>query len=181
MTAGAEIFTAPLTVLKDPHSTGTEEDIRAQFDVILQLREETNAVVDLIDEAEVVRAQLVDLEPLLQDESGVESILASCRALDEALIELEMGLTDLRLSGGTAGQDALRWPRQLYAKLTSLAGYIGSSDFPPTTQQLEVHERLQGLLRSASARMEEIRNSELAGLNRLLAESGIPHVIGRHR
>ena len=71
---------------------------------------------------------------------------SAAEALDDALIELEMGLTDLRLSGGSARQDALRWPRQLYAKITSLAGYIGSSDFPPTAQHLEVHERLQGLL-----------------------------------
>jgi len=108
---------------------------------------------------------------------GVEGILSAAEALDEALVELEMGLSDLRLSGGTAGQDALRWPRQLFAKLTSLAGYIGGSDFPPTTQQLEVHERLQGLLGEAQARMEEITDQELTRLNQLLREKGIPNVI----
>ena len=72
----------------------------------------------------------------------------------------------------------MRWPRQLFAKLTSLAGYIGGSDFPPTTQHLEVHERLQGLLVEAQARMGEIRNQELARLNQLLREKGIPNVIG---
>ena len=72
----------------------------------------------------------------------------------------------------------LRWPRQLFAKITSLAGYIGGSDFPPTAQHLEVHERLQGLLAEAQARMREIGDQELARLNQLLSAGGIPNVIG---
>jgi hypothetical protein len=108
--------------------------------------------------------------------AGAEEIFRAAEDLDGSLIDLEMGLTDLRLSGGTAGQDQLRWPRQLYAKITSLAGYIGGSDFPPTTQQLEVHERYKGLLREARLEMEAVKTGPLAALNRLLVEKGIPHV-----
>ncbi len=177
LTYGDTELTAPLTVLKDPSSAGTDEDIRTQFDVIMQLRDETNAVVDLINEAEKIRAQLVDLKDLVRGHERADEIVESADALDEALVELEMGLTDLRLSGGSAGQDALRWPRQLFAKLTSLAGYIGSSDFSPTTQQLEVHTRLQGLLRDRQTRMNEIRAGELAALNGLLSERGFAHIL----
>ncbi len=175
LTVGDEIFTVPLTVLKDPASAGSEADIRAQFQVLLQLREETNAVVDLIDGAESIRAQVVDLSGRLAGRDGVAEVLAAARALDQALIDLEMGLTDLRMAGG---QDSLRWPRQLFAKLTSLAGYIAGSDFPPTEQQLEVHEVLKGLLEDAQDRMGAIRGGELTDLNRALVDGGFPHVIG---
>jgi photosystem II stability/assembly factor-like uncharacterized protein len=178
LTVGEEEYTQPLTVLKDPNSTGTEADIRAQTEVILQLREEADAVVGLINEAEIFRAQLPPLKERVEGMEGAEEITRAAEELDRALIELEMGLTDLRLSGGTAGQDQLRWPRQLYAKITSLAGYIDGSDFPPTTQELEVHERYQGLLREAQAGMEGIRGGALAALNALLVEKGIPHVMG---
>ena len=177
MTVGDEEVATPLVVLKDPVSTGSEADIRAQFEVILQLREEANAVVDLINEAEAIRAQLVDRGELVKEKEGADEILAAGEALDETFIDFEMGLTDLRMSGGTAGQDALRWPRQLYAKLTSLAGYIGGSDFPPTMQQLEVHEGLQRLLREAEARMAEILDGELGTLNQMLVDTGITHII----
>ncbi|NNM03731.1 MAG: sialidase, partial [Gemmatimonadetes bacterium] len=177
LTAGDEEVTVSLTVLKDPSSAGSEADIRAQFDVVMQLRDETNAVVDLINEAERIRAQLVDLKDLVRNHERADEIMASAGSLDMALVALEMGLTDLRLSGGSAGQDALRWPRQLLAKLTSLAGYIGSSDFPPTVQQLEVHERLKGLMMEKEARMESIREGELAALNRMLDGMGVPNII----
>lgn len=178
LTVGEEAYTQPLTVLKDPTSTGTVQDIQAQTRVILELREEANTVVALINEAEVIRAQLQDLKERVRGMEEAGEIIQAAESLDAALMNLEMGLTDLRLSGGTAGQDRLRWPRQLYAKITSLAGYIGGSDFPPTTQQLEVHEHYKGLLAQAQHRMEAIRSGTLASLNRLLADRGIPHIMG---
>ena len=175
MTVGEDVFSMPLTVLKDPSSAGSQGEIEAQFAVILELREEANAVVDLINEAESIRGQLVDLSRLIQGKEGAEEILAAVKELDQVLIDLEMGLTDLRMAGG---QDSLRWPRQLFAKLTSLAGYMGGSDFRPTMQQLEVHEGLQGLLRDAQSRLASIRAGELAELNGILVERGTDHIIG---
>lgn len=108
----------------------------------------------------------------------VGPIIQAAEALDSLLVDLEMGLTDLRLSGGTAGQDQLRWPRQLYAKITSLAGYIGGSDFPPTAQQLEVHRRYEDLLAQTQEEMDSIRTGPLAELNRMLVVRGVPHISG---
>jgi hypothetical protein len=170
--------TRPLTVLKDPSSSGTEADIRSQVEVLLQLRDDANAVVQLINRAELIRSQIVSLKERMGGAEDSASILSAADAVDQALIDLEMKLTDLRLSGGTAGQDRLRWPRQLYAKITSLAGYIEGTDFPPTTQQLEVHALLRGHLHDHQDRMRGIEEGELAALNVLLQERGIPHVTG---
>ncbi|MFC1660721.1 WD40/YVTN/BNR-like repeat-containing protein [Gemmatimonadota bacterium] len=178
LTVGEAERTQSLTVLKDPSSSGTEADIRIQVEVLLQLRSEANAVVDLINEAELVRAQIVDLKERVEGWEGGEEIVTAADALDRALIDLEMNLTDLRLSGGTAGQDGLRWPRQLYAKITSLAGYIGGTDFPPTAQQMEVHARLRGLLEDYQSRMRVIKEEQLGPLNALLIQHGIPHLMG---
>jgi hypothetical protein len=181
LTAGSETLTQTLVVLKDPNSAGSDADIRGQVEVLLQLRDDANAVVDLINEAEWIRAQIADLKERVGGMAGTEEILAAGEELDRELIDLEMNLTDLRMSGGTAGQDRLRWPRQLYAKITSLAGYIGGSDFPPTTQQIEVHERLRASLLELQNRMRSLRERELASLNRILVERGIPHLGGQPR
>jgi photosystem II stability/assembly factor-like uncharacterized protein len=181
LTAGSETLTQTLVVLKDPNSAGSDADIRGQVEVLLQLRDDANAVVDLINEAEWIRAQIADLKERVGGMAGAEEILAAGEELDRELIDLEMNLTDLRMSGGTAGQDRLRWPRQLYAKITSLAGYIGGSDFLPTTQQMEVHERLRASLLELQNRMRSLRERELASLNRILVERGIPHLGGQPR
>ena len=54
---------------------------------------------------------------------------------------------------------------------------MSGTDFPPTTQQLEVHERLQGLLRDAQVEMKTIREQDIAALNSILVELGIGHVV----
>jgi hypothetical protein len=174
---GDESYRQPLTVLKDPSSAGSDSDIREQVAILLELREETNQVVDLINEAELIREQITRLAKLLQGWEGSDEIIAAGEDLQAQLIELEMNLTDLRMSGGTAGQDRLRWPRQLYAKMTSLAGYIGGSDFPPTTQQLEVHQRLQGLLAEYQGQLRVLLEQDVTAFNALLVEHGVPAVI----
>jgi hypothetical protein len=179
LTVGETELTQSLEVRKDPSSEGTEADIRRQVEVLLQLRSDADAAVALINEAEMIRSQIDRLPEKLRGNEGAAQILAAAAGLDQELIDLEMRLTDLRLSGGTAGQDRLRWPRQLYAKLTSLAGYIGGTDFPPTTQHLEVHRRLQGLLADYQEQMEGIRRGSLAQLNRMLRDRGIGHLQGR--
>ncbi len=162
-----------LTVLKDPNSEGTIANIREQFAVLLEIRDNANQVVDLIEEAEVIRSQIIQRMISIEDSVIEEEIRAAGNELNNKIIDLEMNLTDLRLSGGSAGQDRLRWPRQLYAKITSLAGYIGGSDFPPTTQQLEVHQRLTDSLREYQAQMDVIRSQDLTEFNVLLTAHGL--------
>lgn len=177
LSVGEQEFRQQLVVLKDPRSAGTEADIRTQFGVILELRDEANAVVDLINEAESIRDQIIRLSDRLRDIGESDSIIEAGQAIEQKLIDLEMNLTDVRLSGGSAGQDQLRWPRQLYAKITSLAGYIGGSDFVPTDQELEVHQRLRGLLRDYQTQMATIREQDIAEFNGLLTDSEIQVIV----
>jgi len=166
--------TAPLQLLADPSSTGSLQGQRAQLAMALQLRDDVDRVADLIDEIEVLRVGAqASLDRL---PAGSEETRRSLEALRADLEALESGLYDLRLSGGSAGQDALRWPRGLYARLTSLAGYIGGTDHGPTDQAREVHERLQAQLEDALAVMATIRSGPLAQATEGLEDEGLPSV-----
>ena len=125
-----------------------------------------------------MREQVSRLSDRLSDHPASAEILPAAEALDEALVDLEMNLTDLRLSGGMARQDTIRWPRQLLAKLSSLAGYVGQSDFAPTTQQREVFAEYRVKLADSEGRMQAIRDGALADLNRLLDAQGVAVVGG---
>jgi hypothetical protein len=172
--ANRQAETQPLTVLKDPTSAGTEADIAAQFAMQLELRDDQNAVAAIINEAERVRAQLRDLRGLLGGRDDSAEINAQIDAIDTKIIEMEMQLTDLRLVGG---QDTLRYPRQLYAKISSLAGYISGHDFAPADAHRAVHEMYKENLGTYQQQMTTIRETDLAAFNRMLREKGMGTVI----
>ncbi len=163
-----------VTLLMDPNSRGSEAGAREQFAMMLELRDDQNRVAGLINEAESVRSQLYALRPLLSGRDDYAEINRQISAIDEELIDLEMQLTDLRLVGG---QDTLRYPRRLYAKIASLSGYISGHDFAPTEAHRAVHEMYKESLGTLVQQMTEIRETDLAGFNRMLREKGIGSVI----
>jgi photosystem II stability/assembly factor-like uncharacterized protein len=171
---GQPVHEQRLTVLKDPKSAGTPDDIAAQHAMQLELRAEQNRVVAVINEAEQVRSQLYALRGRLSGRDDYSEINRQITTLDEQLVDLEMLLTDLRLVGG---QDTLRYPRRLYAKISSLANYISGHDFRPTDAHGAVHEMYRENLGTYEEQLRGIRDGALAEFNRMLREKGIGVVI----
>jgi hypothetical protein len=162
----------PLELLQDPNSGSSEAEIREQVTMVREIRESVDSVVVLIEEIEGVRVQT----ELLQENAATVEIREAVRRLDEELIGLETRLFDVRLTGGTARQDTLRWARRLYARLTSLAGYITGTDDRPTDQSREVLEMLRSELGDYQRQMIAIRE-DIATLNRLLDDRGIDPIV----
>ncbi len=116
---------------------------------------------------------LRQLEERLMEGSGdVETSEAINRtsSLRQELRAIEEAFFDLRLTG--TGQDSLRWPRRLYARLTYLARSVAQADVRPTDQQAEVWEMLRGQLAEQEKRFDATIAGPLADLNRTLADSG---------
>jgi hypothetical protein len=116
------------------------------------------AIARVVDDAEVKRA---------------------ATTLHEQFTELEMNLVDLRLTGG--GQDGVRFGSKLLAKLNYLANGIGSGDFRPTDQHVEVQAILNGELKGHLARLEGLISRELESFNNLLRARNVPNVVVRTR
>ena len=136
-TVGFELA-QPLEVLKDPNSGGSEPEIQEQVTMVREIRESVDSVVALIDEIEWIRVETQLVQERNADHAAAEEIRQAGATLEAELINLEMRLFDVRLTGGSARQDTLRWARRLYARLTSLAGYITGTDDRPTDQSREV-------------------------------------------
>ncbi|MGD2070494.1 MAG: hypothetical protein PVI57_17595 [Gemmatimonadota bacterium] len=162
----------PLELLMDPASEGTPATVAEQVEMLLELRGEVNRAADLIDALEWTRAEL-HRAGVAAGAAGADAVAAEAAALAARLREVEGGLFDLRLSGGTAFQDALWWPRRLWAKLSSLAGYVSGTDHRPTDQAREVHALYQERLADLERRWSSLRRDEIPALNEALEEAGL--------
>jgi photosystem II stability/assembly factor-like uncharacterized protein len=166
LTAGGQSFTQPLTVIKDPHSAGTEQDIRAQFDLAEAVRADIVTVGGWIDTIEQLRRQIEDLDA----KPSAAAVGARAKAFDGELLAFEEKLYQLRLTGG---QDGMRWGGQLLQKLSHLAGGLQDSDFRPTDQQVAVHQQFAAEIASLRGPFEELTTRGVAAFNQQLAASGV--------
>lgn len=150
VTIGDTALETKLTVLKDPHSSGTLSDIEAQVAFMKKLHEQINEVVIMIDELEWTRKELFDFVERYGDIDDMKSQISNASELQDYALSVEAKLFDVNMTG--AREDAFRAPMRLYGRLGALGNDVGwdSADFRPTDQQLEVHAVL-------TERLEEVR------------------------
>jgi len=164
-------YTEPLTVLKDPHSAGTEAEIEAQHRMLLDLRRDLDSAADVVNSIEQVRSQIDGVLRLVED----ANIKKAGDELEKKLIDVEGRLVELRSTG--RGQDGVRWGSKLVGKLSYLANGLASADFKPTNQQGEVEKVLEDLLKKYQAETDALLNRDLSGLNELLRGAKAPTVM----
>jgi hypothetical protein len=104
-----------------------------------------------------------------------EEVVAAAEDLEGKLVELEMTLVDLRLTG--QGQDGIRFEAKLLSKLSYLTGGMSVADFPPTDQDVEVQGILHRELEERAGALETLVAGDVARFNELLKSKGLD-VIG---
>jgi photosystem II stability/assembly factor-like uncharacterized protein len=175
LTVGNRVVSQKLTVLKDPHSTGTEGDVREQMKFMTALSGDMNTTVDCIDELESLRVQLMDFERNLGGGEGDKPIRAAADSLTTKLVDLESRILQLKNTG--RGQDQLRFPPALVDRISYLAGQASSSDFPPTTQQAAFREELGRQVVDVRAQLRQVVTKDLAAFNAKLKQLNVPNII----
>ena len=164
LTVDGKEYTRKLTVLKDPHSAGTEAGIQAQFTFLESLRKDLNESADMINQVEFLRKQAEALKPRLSSEAA---------ALDASLTGFEENLYQLRITGG---QDGMRWPAELIEKLSHLASDLQDTDFPPTDQEIAVGRQLTERVRELQQQFRGLLSKDVAQFNDALKQRGIPPI-----
>jgi photosystem II stability/assembly factor-like uncharacterized protein len=164
-----------LEVRKDPNSGGTEGEIAEQVRVLTGIQRDMNDGAEAVHRMEAVRTQVQAIARVVDD----AEVKRAATTLLEQFTELEMNLVDLRLTGG--GQDGVRFGSKLLAKLNYLANGIGSGDFRPTDQHVEVQAILNGELKGHLARLDGLISRELESFNNLLRARNVPNVVVRTR
>jgi hypothetical protein len=176
LSVGTKEFTQTLVVKKDPHSAGSEEDIRKQTEALLGIYKDIDSAADLINRIEWVRKQLGSLGEVLREDKEAGPLLKAAAELERKLMDVEGFFFPLDMTG--SGDD-LRFQDKFYVKLSFLAYDMNKSDFPPTEQQLEVKEMFERQLTEYRSRLDELVEKDVAAFNAILREKNIPNIIAR--
>ena len=173
--AGDVEASQPLTVLKDPKSEGTPEDIAEQTAMLREIKSDIERVAGMVNEVEWLRRQLADVTALTEETGQAEAVASVVDGLEGSLIAVEERLLQMKETG--TGQDVIRWPSMVGQRLVYLAGAVASADFRPTDQMREVHAALRERLAAIESDYREVTDSQLPEANRALEAEGVPGLV----
>ncbi len=163
---GGESQTQPLEIVRDPRVSGSPQDLQAQFDLLLKLRDTLSETHDAVNRLRDLREQVRGWTERVDD----EEVKNAGDAIVEKLNEVELEFIQPK-----AGSP-LQPPSKLNDKLAALAGMISNADTRPTAQSTEVFDKLSGQLDGAIERLDTVTGHDIASFNRMLTERGVQPV-----
>jgi photosystem II stability/assembly factor-like uncharacterized protein len=174
LTVGSKSQTADFDLKLDPRVKVTQADLEAQFNLLLQTRNELSKVYDTVNQIQDVRAQLAGLKRRLPENASVKTIASAADDLDKKLTAVRDDIVNLDIS---ANEDSLAYPPQLDAKLAYLAMDAGSADSAPTEAEQRQFEKLKRQSGELISRWEDIQRRDLAAFQKLATEGSLTTVM----
>ena len=139
-------------IKKDPRLTATDDDLQAQFDLMLRIRGRLSEVTDAVDRLRKAREAL----------NTRKRANADVRALTDAKKDLEAIESALtRLAGPSPN---MLPPMALNNRLAALSSDVQQVDARPTQQMTAVFEELSGLVVAQIRKLDGVLQNQVQGL-----------------
>jgi hypothetical protein len=173
LTLNGETQSHPLDIRKDPRVAATREDLDAQFELLIQIRDKLSATHDAVLQLRDVRAQVEGWTSRMTGQANRAEIRAAARALVQRLTAIEEALVQTKAKGES---DRLNYPGRLNVKLVHLAAVVGSADWVPPRQTYEVFEHLSAEIDTQLAELSRLIGTDVPAFSGMIREAGMPVV-----
>ena len=174
LTVDGKSQTVPLEVKLDPRVQVSQADLEKQFNLLLQIREQLNRVYAAVNQIEDVRAQTDGMKRRLPTDESGRTVASSADALVGKLVSVREPLINLRIS---ANEDSLAYHPELDGQLAFLAMIVSAGcDCGPTEAALQRFDELRKQTDKAIASWVDLQKADVAALQKLAIERGIPPV-----
>ncbi|WP_367390112.1 glycosyl hydrolase [Lewinella sp. LCG006] len=172
---GDEEQVQTFTILPDPRSEATPEDMAAQFEFMKSVQDKVSeahqAIIDLRD----VKTQVNGFIERLPKGDQYTALREQAKVITESLTEVEETLYQTK---NRSGQDPLNFPIRLTNKLAHLNSLVGIGDSRPTAQAYAVKEEISKLIDDELADYRRIMGQEIPKFNQLIREQQIDLITG---
>ena len=156
------------TILKDPRSMSSNNDLKEQFDFLISIRDKINTIHKSIEEIRSTRNQLNNLKDKL-DENHTE-INGMIDEINTKISKIEKNLYQTK---NRSGQDPLNFPIRLNNKLAHLTSVASVGNYKPTDQMYDVRDELLILIDKELESWKSIKSTDLERLNTTIIKNNI--------
>jgi hypothetical protein len=168
---GDQTLTQSFEVVADAFTDAPAEDLQAQYDALLQVRDKISLTNQSINRMRRVRRQLEAWSKRLSEQETTASLATSADILKERVLEIEKMLLIPDQKPGWPGM--LNHGTRLSQKLASLVPDMTAGDYRPTDQALEVFAEVSDKVDQQISAFEDLVNGDMAEFNAMLLQYGI--------
>lgn len=173
LTVNGESKETTFEIAKDPRSSSSNSDLKAQFDflneVIAKLSETNEAIKDI----RTARGQINTVTKRMKGDEfkdikdKAKAILDSMKVVEEALYQTK----------NRSGQDPLNFPIKLNNKLGHLNSLQAIGDFKPTAQAIAFKKEVTAEIDNELGKLKQIFEVEIPAFNKLVKDKAVDAVI----
>ena len=170
LAVSGDVFTQEFEIRKDPRVSATQEELDAQFGLLIKIRDKLSQTQDAINSIRNVKGQL---EGWKQRPGTSETVLDAAASLGEKLSDIEEELIQPR---GSAPLDRVNFPTRLNLKIASLTSVVASADAVPTQQSYQVFQDISSRIDMQLERLNGVTSTDVAAFNNLVQDLGLSAV-----
>jgi photosystem II stability/assembly factor-like uncharacterized protein len=156
-------------LLKDPRSSASTEDLKAQFDFLIDVRDKLSETHQAIVNIRKARSKINEVVKLMDEETDKELIEQSKNVVSQ-MTEIEKALYQTK---NESRQDPLNFPVRLNNKLGHLAALTSYGDNPPTEQSIQFKKEITTEIDTELAKLYQIFNSDIPQINQSIIDNKI--------
>ena len=162
-----------IEIAQDPRSTSSVEDLQAQFDFLINVRDKLSEVHLAIRSIRDVRSQLKSFATRLKKLEGSEGLVKKAETFQNELTAIEEKLYQTK---NQSAQDPLNFPIRLNNRLSSLVSVVSTGDFRPTKQAIEVRDELYAQIDILLEQKDKLIAEGIREFNEEVRESAVPAI-----
>jgi len=159
-------------ILKDPRIQSTDDELRQQFDFLLQIRDKLSEAHEAIVDIRSVNEILNGLKSKLDEDEHMD-LIDNIKSLEDEMKAIE---EELYQTKNKSNQDPLNYPIKLTNKLGHIASLNAYGSFKPTRQEEELKDELFAAIDEQLRRFYDIKIKEIPRLNQLFLDQKIPYI-----
>ncbi|MBI9042626.1 glycosyl hydrolase [Lutibacter sp.] len=158
------------TLLKDPRSSATDNDLQKQFNFIIEIQEKLTEIHKTLKNITIVKTQIEQLKKSISDKEKNKEIIEFADTIVKNLTTYE---NELYQTKSKSNQDPLNFPIKLNNKLAHLNSLSSIGDFKPTDQSVEFKNEITKLIDVELSKIYDIFENDVKSLNKKVRESDI--------
>ncbi|WP_439105846.1 VPS10 domain-containing protein [Congregibacter sp.] len=170
LTVNGESMDREFDILKDPRVFSSQQDLQAQFDFLIDVRDKLSQANQAVLDIRALRTDLDYLKGKLDGNKDVEPILTALAALDDEMTVIENNIHETR---NEAYQDPLNFGIKLNNRLAYLATHASGGDFRPTDEAVAYKKVVAGQIDAELAALEALLEEQLPAINGMVAKQNI--------